>query len=58
MDRMVRNDIACNCIRVDVLLFGRTHLILIAFLMILIAYLRKYAAYLGCCRSLHIFHDS
>ena len=27
----------------------RAHLILIAFLMILIDYLRKYAAYLGCC---------
>ena len=31
------------------LLFGRTHYILIAFLRILIAYLRKYASYLGCC---------
>ena len=27
----------------------RTHLILIAFLRILIVYLHKYAAYLGCC---------
>ena len=49
MDRMVRNDIACNCIPIDEIAFSvRTYLILIAFLMILIAYLRKYAAYLGC----------
>ena len=40
MDQMVRNDIAYNCIS------GRTHLILIAFLIIFIAYLRKYAAYI------------
>ena len=49
MDQMVRNDIACNCILRRNSFSVRTHLILIAFLMILIAYLRKYAAYLGCC---------
>ena len=49
MDQMVRNDIACNCILIDGIAFRVcTHLILIAFLMILIAYLRKYATYLGC----------
>ena len=50
MDQMVRNDIACNCIPIVRIAFryARTHFILIAFLRILIAYLRKYAAYLGC----------
>ena len=49
MDQMVRNDMACNCILIEGIAFSvRIHLILIAFLMILIAYLRKYAAYLGC----------
>ena len=43
----VCNDIACNCIPIVRITFiVRTHFILIAFLRILIAYLRKYAAYL------------
>ena len=46
MDQMVCNDIACNCIPNGGIAFQYAHLILIAFLMILIAYLRKYAAYL------------
>ena len=50
MDQMVRNDIACNSIPIVRIAFSvRTHFILIAFLRILIVYLRKYAAYLGCC---------
>ena len=47
MDQMVRNDIAFNCIPIVRIAFlVRTHLI--AFLRILITYLRKYAAYLEC----------
>ena len=50
---MVRNEIACNCIPIVRIAFSvRFHFNLIAFSMILIAYLRKYAAYLGCCRIL------
>ena len=49
MDQMVRNDIACAYQSFE-LLFGTHKFHLIAFLRILIAYLRKYAAYLGCCK--------
>ena len=50
MDQILRNDIACNCILIVIIAFSvRTYFIFIAFLRILIAYLRKYAAYLGFC---------
>ena len=56
MDQMVRNDIACNCILIVRMAFSvRSHLILIAFLRILLAYLCKYAAYLGCWLIVHVF---
>ena len=54
MDQMVRNDIACNCIPIVRIAF-RYALIsfYLLFLRLLIAYLRKYAAYLGCCFMHH-----
>ena len=56
MDQMVCNDIACNCIPIVRIAFSVcTHFILITFLRILIAYLRKYPDYLGCC---YIFTNS
>ena len=56
MDQMVCNDIACNCIPIVRIAFLEcTHFILIAFLRILIAYLRKYAAYLGCCLCINMY---
>ena len=49
MDQVVRNDIPCNFIpRVRIAFRYAPNFILIAFLRILIAYLHKYAAYLGC----------
>ena len=50
MDQMVRIDITCNCIPIVRIAFP----FLIAFLRVLIAYLRKYAAYLGCCLVAYI----
>ena len=53
MDQMVHNDIACNCIPNIKIAFRYITFHFNCFLRILIAYLRKYAAYLGCCSVKH-----